>query len=143
VLVRAFGWLGPIEALVSIGAAFVGAAALFGWWVGEPLPSSGRELATMSGILFSAIVLMQMANAFGCRSDTASALGDVFGNRLLLIAVGVEAFALAGFLYVPVISRSLGGGSPTAVGWLIVFSTPVILTGAEEARKAWSRQREA
>ena len=143
VLLRAFGWLGPIEAVVSIGAAFVAAAVLFGWRVGEPLPSTGRELATMSGILFSAIVLMQMANAFGCRSDTASALGDIFGNRLLLIAVGVEALALAGFLYVPVLSRALGGGSPTVVGWLIVLTTPVILTGWEEARKAWSRWREA
>lgn len=140
VLLRAFGWLGPIEAIVSIGAALVAAAALFGWSVGESLPSTGRELATMSGVLFSSIVSMQMANAFGCRSDTASAFSDVLGNRLLLIAVGVEAFALAGFLYVPVISRALGGGSPTAVGWLIVLTTPLILAGAEEARKAWSRR---
>ena len=141
VLVRAFGWLGPIEALVSMGAALVAAAVMFGWRPGLPLPTAGRELATMSGVVFSAVVLMQMANSFGCRSDSASVFNGLLGNRLLVLAVAVEAFALLGFLYVPVISRTLGGAPPTAVGWPIVLTTPLILTAAEEARKAWLRRR--
>ena len=35
VLLRAFGWLGPIEAITSLGAALVGATLLFGWGFGE------------------------------------------------------------------------------------------------------------
>ena len=95
----------------------------------------------MSGVVFSSVVLMQMANAFGCRSDSASVFNELLGNRLLVLAVAVEAFALLGFLYVPVISRTLGGAPPTAVGWPIVLTTPLILTAAEEARKAWLRRR--
>lgn len=141
VLVRAFGWLGPIEALGSMGAALVAAATLFGWTLGLALPTDGQQLATMSGVLFSAVVLMQMANAFGCRSDSASVLTDAVGNRLLMLAVVIEGFALAGFLYVPAVSRALGGVPPPTAGWLIALSTPLILTAAEEARKAYARRR--
>ena len=141
VLLRAFGWLGPIEAITSLGAALVGAAMLFGWGFGEGLPTGGSDLAVLSGIVFASIVLMQMANAFGCRSETRSAFSDGLGNRLLLSAVAVEAVTLAVFLYVPVISRALGGDAPDGTGWLIVLTTPMVLTGAEEARKAWSRRR--
>jgi magnesium-transporting ATPase (P-type) len=140
VLVRAFGWLGPIEAFVSMGAALVAAAVLFGWMPGLPLPTDAGQLATMSGVLFAAVVVMQMANAFGCRSESASVVTGGLGNRLLMLAVVVEGLALAGFLYVPAISRALAGAPPPAAGWLIVLSTPLILTAAEEARKAYVRR---
>jgi magnesium-transporting ATPase (P-type) len=139
VLLRAFAWLGPIEAIVSFGAALVIAHASFGWSLSARLPSATRATATMSGVLFSAIVLMQMANAFGCRSETRSALSGGLRNRLLVVAVAVEALALAAFLYVPAISRNLGGRPPSGIGWLLVLATPLILTGAEEARKTWVR----
>ena len=135
VLLRAFAWLGPIEALLSIGVALAIAAVQLGWLPWNPLPVSDSATATMSGGLFTAIVLMQMANAFGCRSDIRSASTDVLGNRLLLIAVSVEAVTLAVFLYVPALARPLGGNAPTGVAWLLVAATPVILTVAENGRK--------
>ena len=142
VLLRAFAWLGPIEAVSSIGAALVGAAVLFGWGWGQRLPAGGSDLAAVSGIVFASIVLMQMANAFECRSTTRSAFsGGLFANRLLALAVVVETFALATFLYVPALSRALRGGAPTAAGWVIVAFTPFVLLGAEEARKAVVRRR--
>ena len=139
VLLRAFAWLGPIEAFVSIGVALAIAAVQLGWRPGAPIPRSDSATATMSGCLFAAIVLMHTANAFGCRSDTRSALVDVTGNRLLLIAVSVEVATLAVFLYVPFISQALGGTAPAGAGWLIVLTTPIVLIGAEEVRKAWLR----
>ena len=142
VLLRAFAWLGPIEAVSSIGAALVGAAVLLGWAWGERLPAGGPDLAVISGIVFASIVLMQMANAFECRSTTRSAFsGGLFSNRLLTLAVLVEMCTLAVFLYVPALSRALRGAAPTGVGWIIVAVTPFILLGAEEARKAVVRRR--
>ena len=53
------------------------------WWerrcssagrLGDGLPTGGPDLAVLSGIVFASIVLMQMANAFECRSTTRSAL---------------------------------------------------------------------
>lgn len=141
VLFRAFAWLGPIEAAASIGAAFVAGAMLLhrGW--GDPLPGAGPGLATLSGVLFAAIVLMQMANAFGCRSERRSILAvGLFRNRLLLYAAGAEALTLAVFLYVPPIARALGGAPPPALGWLLVLTTPFLLTALEEARKSRVRR---
>jgi len=142
VLLRAFAWLGPIEAIASIGAALVGASVLFGWAWGQRLPSGGTDLAALSGMVFASIVLMQMANALECRSTTRSAFsGGLFANRLLAVAIVIEGFALAAFLYVPALSAALRGDAPTAAGWAIVAVTPFILMGAEEARKAWVRRR--
>jgi magnesium-transporting ATPase (P-type) len=142
VLGRAFGFLGPVEAAASLALAPVGAALFFGWRPWDALPASGTELATLSAMVFAAIVLMQMANAMECRSDPAS-LFEIgpFSNRLLLGAIGAEAIALACFLYIPWLSRALGGAGLTPQQWLPIIVTPFVLLSAEEARKAIVRSR--
>src|SRR5690606_20949817 len=67
VAIRAFGVLGPIEAIVSI-AAFLTSFAAVGWRPGEPFPT-GAALASASGAAFAAVVIGQAANAFACRSE--------------------------------------------------------------------------
>jgi magnesium-transporting ATPase (P-type) len=143
VLTRAFGFLGPVEAVVSLAIAWVGAAVFFGWQPGAGLPPRGTPaLATLSAMVFASIVMMQMANAFACRSTTASVFTiGPFTNRLLNGAVVVEAAALLAFIYVPPIYRALGGRPLTAAQWVPVLVTPWILLGAEEARKARLRRR--
>jgi magnesium-transporting ATPase (P-type) len=92
-------------------------------------------------MVFSAIVLMQMANAFECRSTPASLLSiGPFSNRLLVGAVTVEALVLAAFVYVPPIRAVLDHHSLTPAQWLPVLATPWILLVAEEARKAVVRR---
>jgi magnesium-transporting ATPase (P-type) len=143
VLLRAFGFLGPIEAVLSMLMLPLGAALYFGWSWGGALPH-GDGLHTLSAMVFSAIVMMQMANAFACRSDPASLLSiGPFSNRLLLGAVGVELATLLAFIYVPFLYDLLGGRPLSPVEWLPVIVTPFLLLGAEEARKAWVRQRYA
>src|SRR6185312_10856180 len=71
VLARAFGFLGPIEAVLSLAMLPLGAAMLFAWRPGQMLPRAGAELSTLSTMLFASIVLMQMANALSCRSTRA------------------------------------------------------------------------
>lgn len=141
VLTRAFAFLGPVEAACSLLMAPVGAALFFGWRPWERLPTSGPEIGTLSTMVFAAIVLMQMANALGCRSTTASivTLGPLT-NRLLVWAILVEAVALAAFVYVPFLADALGGGPLAAWQWLPVAATPWVLLAAEEARKARIRR---
>ena len=95
-------------------------------------------------MVFAAIVLMQMANAFECRSDPASlfTIGPL-SNRLLVWAVAAEAVALAIFIYWPPLAEALGGAPLDARQWLLVALTPFILLGAEESRKAIVRGRAA
>jgi len=129
VLGRAFGFLGPVEAAASLALLPLGAALFFGWPT-EPLSTSGTERDTLSTMVFAAIVMMQMANAFECRSTPASlsSIGP-FSNRLLVGAVAVEVALLVGFVYLPPIWHTLGQHPLTAVQWLPVLVTPWILLG--------------
>ncbi len=143
VLTRAFTFLGPIEAVCSLAMAWIGAALFFGWHPWNGLPAAGTPAQdTLSAMVFAAIVLMQMANAYACRSTTASlfTIGP-FSNELLNWAVVVEALALLAFIYAPPIYRALGGRPLDAWQWLPVLVTPWVLLGAEELRKARLRRR--
>ena len=57
VMRRAFGLLGPVEALVAM-TAFVAVLAAAGWSPGSPIPSTDTVMAA-SGAAFTAVVLGQ------------------------------------------------------------------------------------
>jgi magnesium-transporting ATPase (P-type) len=141
VLGRAFGFLGPVEAGASMAMLPVGAALFFAW-PEVPLPSGGVEKETLSTMVFAAIVCMQMANAFECRSTPASlfAIGPL-RNRLLVASVLTEALALAVFIYVPPVADAMGMQPLGRSEWLPILVTPFVLLAAEEARKAGVRAR--
>jgi potassium/sodium efflux P-type ATPase len=141
VLGRAFGFLGPVEAATAMAMLPLGAAIFFGW-PADPLPASGVGQATLSTMVFAAIVVMQMANAFECRATPASIFSiGPFSNRLLVGAVAVEALALAAFVYAPPIRAGLGQHALSPAEWLPLLVTPWIFLGAEEARKGIVRRR--
>ena len=126
-LLRAFGVLGPTEALVSL-TAFV---SVLSWpRAGGRGDTSrmGTLLVAASGTAFAAIVLGQLANAFACRSETRPVVRDrLRGNPLLLWAVGVELVLLVVFLAVPPLADLLGGAWPTPLGWaLALLAVPVL-----------------
>jgi magnesium-transporting ATPase (P-type) len=117
-------------------------AWLFFDWPRMPLPVQGAELATLSTMVFAAIVVMQMAIAFECRSNPASlfSIGPL-SNRLLLVAVAIELLLLVTFVYLPPIAEVLGQRALTAPQWLPVLATPWLLIAAEEIRKAVVRRQ--
>ncbi len=141
VLGRAFGFLGPIEAVVSLSLLPIGAALFLGWQVGTALPDAGSSLATLSTLVFASIVTMQMANAFACRSTPASlfSIGPL-SNRLLVGAVGVEAVILLCFIHIAPVARLLGMQALTPAQWIPVLIAPCVLLAAEEGRKAIVRR---
>ncbi len=113
--VRAFGLLGPVEALAEM-LAFLATMVAFGWRPGMAFPGSSAFL-TASGAAFSAVVLGQMANAFACRSATRwpGALGW-FKNRFLVYAVTAELALLFVFLHYRPLAAILGHAPPTVIG---------------------------
>jgi magnesium-transporting ATPase (P-type) len=140
VLVRAFGVLGPTEALVEM-TAFLVALATFGWRPGHGFPT-GHPVAAASGAAFMAVVLGQMANAFACRSTTRrpGALGWRT-NRLLLLAVLLELLLLLGFLGIGPVARTLDHAWPPLAGALVaLLAVPAVF--AADALHKWSRQRD-
>ena len=140
VLRRAFGVLGPTEAVLTM-AAFVAGLVVVGWRPGQPFPG-GVELAAASGAAFLAVVLAQSANAFACRSATRwpGSLGWR-SNRLLAPAVGAElAFSLA-LLLVPAVAVVLGQAWPPPAALLVPVAAAPVLLGVDALDKAVRARR--
>ncbi|WP_158888108.1 cation-translocating P-type ATPase [Amycolatopsis anabasis] len=126
VLVRAFGVLGPAEAITAM-AAFLAVLFAGGWSFGTAPPPA--LLATASGTAFTAVVLGQLANAFACRSESRW-IGRMrpWTNHLLLYAIGFELAMLFVFLLMPPLPALLGGNMPNALGWgLAALAIPLVL----------------
>jgi magnesium-transporting ATPase (P-type) len=123
---RAFGVLGPVEAVVEM-TAFAAVFVASGWRPGDSFPS-GTTLLAASGAAFTAVVLGQAANAFACRSSVLPPWRLRRQNRLLLGAVAAELAMLVGFLYIPPIARLLDQAPPTPVGFAVaVLAVPAVL----------------
>jgi magnesium-transporting ATPase (P-type) len=127
VFVRAFGVLGPVEALVAL-AAFVAVFVAAGWVPGDAF-GEGTTLLAASGAAFTAIVLGQVANAFACRSTVRVAWRiPLRANPLLLLAVGAELLMLVLFLFVPPIADILDQAPPSWAGFgVALLAIPAVL----------------
>ena len=138
---RAFGVLGPTEALVSL-AAFVATFVAIGWRPGDSFPD-GQILLAASGAAFTAIVLGQAANAFACRSTVRPAWRvPLRGNPLLIGGVLAELAMLAAFLYVPPIADLLGQAGPTVAGFAVaVLAIPAVLAADATQKLITGRHR--
>ena len=137
---RAFGILGPTEAVAEIGV-FTAALWVAGWRLGESFPR-GSALAAASGGAFLTVVVMQMANSFACRSTRLPAWRQPWtSNRFLLVAVATStAFALMCLLVVPVATVLGQAWPPAAVLPMIALSAPALL-GVDAVWKTWLRHR--
>jgi magnesium-transporting ATPase (P-type) len=139
---RAFGVLGPVEAVVAL-TAFLAVFVAGGWRPGDSFPE-GQPLLTASGAAFTAVVLGQLANAFACRSTTRPAWQVGWtSNRILLGAIAAELAMLAGFLYIPPVADLLDHAPPPWAGFAVgLIAIPAVLA-ADAAQKAVARRRRA
>jgi magnesium-transporting ATPase (P-type) len=135
ILRRAFGRLGPAEALVAM-AAFVVVLATGGWRPGDDAPA-GDLLLTASGAAFCAIVLGQLATAVACRSTTRPIWHTgLRGNPLLLTAILAELTMLITFLAVPPLAHLLDHRPPSTLG-LGIATTAIPVIAAVDAFDKW------
>ena len=125
VLTRAFGVLGPTEALVSM-TAFLTVLVVGGWRYGEE--ADAATLLAASGAAFTTIVLGQAANAFACRSTVRPVWRIVPRvTRTIVSAVVVQLVLLMVFLFPPM-AGVLDQSRPTAVGFAVaVVAMPAIV----------------
>jgi len=123
---RAFGLLGPVEAVVEM-AAFFAVFLAAGWRPGDAFPSA--VIPAASGAAFATVVLAQTANAFACRSTVRPVWRMSFWSNRWLIAGASSGLAIAAvFLFVPPVAELLGQESPPGAGWLFaVASIPLLL----------------
>jgi magnesium-transporting ATPase (P-type) len=120
VLTRAFGVLGPTEAVFEM-LAFFAVFLAAGWRPGDAFPTDATLLAA-SGAAFTTVVVAQLANALACRSTVRPVWRSRFrGNRLLPWALGVEVVALGLFLFVPPVAGLLDQAPPGPAGWAVAL----------------------
>jgi calcium-translocating P-type ATPase len=141
VLMRSFGLLGPVEALVELSVFLISMAA-WGWRPGTAFPG-GTAFLTASGAAFASVVIGQTATAFACRSQTRlpGAIGWTT-NPFLLYALGGEFFLLLCFLYIPPLAGVLGQAPPTLIGAAAAAAAfPAVLAADALQKKTRERKR--
>ena len=135
-LVRAYAWLGMIEAALALGGFF------FVYWLngehpGMTLTSSGSIYATATTMTLAGIVACQMGNAFACRSSSRPIWELGFAtNRMLIWGVAVELALLILLIYLPPLRAVFSLAPLQPVHWLLLLTFGPVLLLLEEGRKA-------
>jgi magnesium-transporting ATPase (P-type) len=141
-LLRGYGFLGGMATAVVLSAFFLFLSS-HGWSWGEAHAPSHHVGLQATTIVFLGIVLMQVGNAFACRTERVSVFRiGLFGNRLLLWGIAFELAFAAALISIPPL-QDLFGTAPIGVGWWLALAAfiPVIFL-AEEGRKALIRGRQ-
>jgi magnesium-transporting ATPase (P-type) len=134
--IRAYAWLGVLEAAAAMSAY---AAVLWtgGWVFGQPLTGEDLLYRQATTACFGAIVLMQVANVWVCRSEREPLLGMQRPprNRLLLVAIGIELLTLAAIVWTPWGNAVVGTAPLDPIVWLSVLPFAFVMIVGEELRK--------
>jgi sodium/potassium-transporting ATPase subunit alpha len=134
ILLRAYAFLGPIEAAAAMASYFF---ILWqgGWSWGQSPSLLLYQQATTACL--TAVIVTQIANGFVCRSPRESvwSLGW-FTNRLLLIGIVVEISLQLAIVYSPIGQRMFGTAALPLSAWLVAVPFALFLFAADEARKA-------
>jgi magnesium-transporting ATPase (P-type) len=141
-LVRAYLFLGALEAAAAMGAFFFVLAAA-GWTWGQDLSTSDVLYQQATTACLTAIVLMQVVNVHLCRSRRASITSrSPFGNPLITAGIVAEVALILAIDYTS-FGNALFGTTPIGYkAWLVVLPFAATMLVLEEARKALVRRRD-
>ncbi len=134
-LLRAYGWLGVMEAAAAMAAFFFVLRAA-GWNYGETLAPADPLYLQATTACLSAIIVMQVVNLFLCRSERESGFGRrPVANRLILLGLAAEIALILAIDYTPS-GNALFGTAPIPVeAWLFVVPFAATMLALEELRK--------
>ncbi len=140
VLSRAYLFLGPIEAALSM-AGFFYAYWLRGWVPGLEMAGSGALYAAATTMSFAGIVACQAGNVFACRTERESVFKTgFFRNRFILLSIFIEAALMLILIYTPYLSDTFGFHPVTLWDWAPLLAFPIVVIASDEARKAVVRR---
>ena len=140
VLIRAYLYLGMLEALAGMSAYFY-VMHQGGWSWAQPLaPTSTLYLQATTACL-AGIIATQIANVFACRSPNVSIITlGIFSNRLVLAGIATEVLLAAFIIYTP-LGNSLFASAPIGADvWLLLIPFAMLLLVTDETRKYFVRR---
>ncbi|HXH51328.1 MAG TPA: cation-transporting P-type ATPase [Terriglobia bacterium] len=136
-LLRAYAWLGPPQAVLTMLAFYATfwADGYWGQWL--DLPSQGHLYHQAASVALASVVATQIGNVFTQRSERIFirriGLG---GNPLIWVGILFEIAVLAVVLYVPALQLIFGTSAlPASSLWLLLAMIPA-LPLVDEFRKA-------
>ena len=139
-LLRAYGWLGIMEAIAAMAAFFFVLRAA-GWSYGETLASDSSLYLQATTACLSAIIVMQVVNLFLCRSERGPVFTrGAFLNRLILLGLAAEVTLILVIDYTPWGNRLFGTAPISPDVWLYVLPFALAMLLFEEMRKALVRR---
>ena len=145
-LLRAYGFLGIVEAALGLGA-FFWTYRVAGWRPGMPLAATGELYRRATTMTLAGIVAAQVGNVFACRTDRESVFRVGIGsNRLVLVGVAVEVGTLLLLILLPPLARIFGLAPLALAEWGVLLLFPPLVFLIEEARKGvvrWARPARA
>ena len=139
---RAYLFLGPLEAAAAMGAFFfvLGAA---GWTYGEDLSTHDPLYLQATTACLTAIIVLQIVNVFLCRSASRSVRASgVLGNRLIIWGVMLEVAMVLLINYTPWGNVLLSTAPLAGAVWLLIVPFAAGLLVLEEFRKWLVRGRQ-
>ena len=139
-LLRAYLFLGPLEAIAGM-AAFFFVLHGSGWQFGAAQAFDDNSYLQATTACLSAIIAMQVVNVFLCRHPALSVFsrGQRF-NRLIAWGIAFELLLLLLIVYTPW-GNALFGTAPLAAGvWLFIVPFGLGMLLLEEGRKARVRR---
>ena len=137
---RAYVFLGLFEAVAAM-AAFFFVLKGGGWLYGQALASTDPLYLRATTACLSAIIVMQVANVFLCRSATRSIFSiGVLGNPLIAWGIALEVGLILLIDYTLWGNELLGTAPVSHDVWLFVLPFAGIMVLLEEIRK-WTVRR--
>ena len=140
VLLRAYLYLGPLEAIAAM-AAFFFVLHSGAWQYGKVLGSHASLYLQATTACLSAIIAMQVVNVFLCRHPSVSAFSRGHRrNPLIWYGIGFELLLLVLIDYTPWGNALFGAAPLDANVWLFIISFAPGMLLLEELRKAVVRR---
>jgi magnesium-transporting ATPase (P-type) len=134
-LARVYLFLGLMQATAAM-CAYGYMLHTGGWQFGESLAPRAPLYLQATTSCLSAIVIMQVANVFICRSDRRSIFSTgLFSNRLILGGIALEIVLIALIDYTPWGNAIFGTAPIPADVWLFILPFAVAMIALEELRK--------
>ena len=140
-LARAYLFLGLMQAAAAMSAYWF-VLRHGGWHFGEKLAAHDPLYLQATTACLSAIVGMQVANVFLCRSDHQPLLArGLFSNKLIVAGIASEILLIALIDYTPW-GNALFGTAPIPLAvWLFIIPFALGMVALEELRKWFVRAR--
>ncbi len=135
ILLRSYLFLGLIEAIAAMGGYYY-VLKSGGWSYGMSLSETDPLYLKATTITLAAIIVMQVANSFACRTTKESLFkAGIFTNKYLLIGIVIEIVLILLIVYTPLLQHIFGTAPLNLEDWAFLMPFAAFLLFADEIRK--------